>query len=94
MFLSKEEINRRGQEIEEYRSKLYKQQYLPRVRGFPEVRRLVERIKGNGLQVVLAWRRQVRAWDEAHQGVQVAEDQRRFQFHGRALLNAARKWVK
>jgi HAD superfamily hydrolase (TIGR01549 family) len=54
VFLSKEEIDRRGQEIEEYRSKLYKQQYLPRVRGFPEVRQLIERIKGNGLQVVLA----------------------------------------
>jgi HAD superfamily hydrolase (TIGR01549 family) len=54
VFLSKEEIDRRGQEIEEYRSKLYKQQYLPKVRGFPEVRQLVERIKENGLQVVLA----------------------------------------
>jgi HAD superfamily hydrolase (TIGR01509 family) len=54
VFLSKKEIDRRGQEIEEYRSKLYKQQYLPKVRGFPEVRQLVERIKGNGLQIVLA----------------------------------------
>ena len=54
MFLSKEEIDRRGQEIEEYRSKLYKQQYLPKVRGFPEVRQLIERIKGNRFQVVLA----------------------------------------
>jgi HAD superfamily hydrolase (TIGR01549 family) len=54
VFLSKEEIDRRGQEIEEYRSKLYKQQYLPKVRGFPEVRQLIERIKGNGLQIVLA----------------------------------------
>jgi HAD superfamily hydrolase (TIGR01509 family) len=54
VFLSKEEIDRRGQEIEEYRSKLYKQQYLPKVRGFPEVRQLIERVKGSGLQVVLA----------------------------------------
>jgi HAD superfamily hydrolase (TIGR01509 family) len=54
VFLSKQEIDHRGQEIEEYRSNLYKQQYLPNVRGFPEVRQLVERIKGNGLQVVLA----------------------------------------
>src|SRR6185312_8209129 len=54
VFLSKEEIDSRGQEIEEYRSKLYKQQYLSKVRGFPEVRQLIERIKGNGLQVVLA----------------------------------------
>ena len=38
VFLSKEEIDHRGQEIEEYRSNLYKQQYLPNVRGFPEVR--------------------------------------------------------
>jgi HAD superfamily hydrolase (TIGR01509 family) len=54
MFLSKEEIARRGEEIEEYRSNLYKQQYLPRVRGFPEVQQLIERIKENGLQVALA----------------------------------------
>jgi HAD superfamily hydrolase (TIGR01509 family) len=54
VFLSKEEIDNRGQEIEEYRSKLYKQQYFPQVRGFPEVRRLIERIKGNGFQVALA----------------------------------------
>src|SRR5690242_13480454 len=54
VFLSKEEIDSRGQEIEEYRSKVYKQQYLPKVRGFPEVRQLIESIKGNGLQVVLA----------------------------------------
>ena len=54
VFLSKEEIDRRGQEIEEYRSKLYKQQYLPKVRGFPEVRQLIECIKGNGLKVVIA----------------------------------------
>ena len=54
VFLSKEEIDSRGQEIEEYRSKLYKQQYLPKVRGFPEVQQLIERIKRNGLKVVLA----------------------------------------
>jgi hypothetical protein len=54
VFLSKEEIDSQGQEIEEYRSKLYKQQYLSKVHAFPEVRQLIERIKGNGLQVVLA----------------------------------------
>jgi HAD superfamily hydrolase (TIGR01509 family) len=54
VFLSKKEIDSRGEEIEEYRSKLYKQQYLPKVRGFPEVRQLIERIKGNGFQVALA----------------------------------------
>jgi HAD superfamily hydrolase (TIGR01509 family) len=54
VFLSKTEIDRRGQEIEEYRSKLYKQRYLPKVHSFPEVRQLIECIKGNGLQVVLA----------------------------------------
>jgi HAD superfamily hydrolase (TIGR01549 family) len=54
VFLSKKEIDSRGEEIEEYRSKLYKQKYLPRVRGFPEVRQLIERLKGNGLDVVLA----------------------------------------
>ena len=54
VFLSRRKSITGDKEIEEYRSKLYKQQYLPNVRGFPEVRQLVERIKGNGLQVVLA----------------------------------------
>jgi HAD superfamily hydrolase (TIGR01509 family) len=54
VFLSKEEIDRRGKEIEDYRSELYKQQYLPKVHAFPGVRQLVERIRGNGLRVALA----------------------------------------
>ena len=29
-----------------------------------------------------------------HQGVQVAEDQRGFQIHGRPLLSTSKKWVK
>jgi HAD superfamily hydrolase (TIGR01509 family) len=54
VFLSKEELDRRGEEIEDYRSKLFKERYLPQVRGFPAVRELVKRIRGNGQQVALA----------------------------------------
>jgi beta-phosphoglucomutase-like phosphatase (HAD superfamily) len=53
MFLSKEEINRRGKDIEQYRSNLFKEQYLPQVRAFPAVRHLVEWIRLNGKRVAL-----------------------------------------
>lgn len=54
VFFSREELERFGEEMEEYRGKLYKRDYLPRVRAFPEVRELFERIKGEGLRIALA----------------------------------------
>jgi HAD superfamily hydrolase (TIGR01509 family) len=53
-LLSKEEVERRGKEIEDYRSALFKEKYLPQVRGFPAVRQLIERIRDNGQQIALA----------------------------------------
>src|SRR5437868_14412634 len=35
VFLSPEDFARRGEEIEAYRSNLFKTRYLPQVRGFP-----------------------------------------------------------
>jgi len=53
VFLSKKEIDRRGPEIEEYRSDLFKERYLPRVRAFPAVRDLIKRIILNGQRIAL-----------------------------------------
>jgi HAD superfamily hydrolase (TIGR01509 family) len=43
-----------GEELEKFRSELYKRDYLPRVRAFPRVRELFERIKRDGLKIALA----------------------------------------
>jgi HAD superfamily hydrolase (TIGR01549 family) len=53
-FLTPEEIERFGQELDEYRSKLFTKEYLPRVKPFPKVRELFERIKQNGKRIALA----------------------------------------
>ena len=54
VFLSREMVDERGEEIEKFRSDLFKREYLPKVRPFPGVRELFERIRAAGQTVVLA----------------------------------------
>jgi HAD superfamily hydrolase (TIGR01549 family) len=54
VFFSAEELARFGEEMEEYRGRLFKREYLPRVRAFPSVRELFERARREGLRVALA----------------------------------------
>jgi HAD superfamily hydrolase (TIGR01509 family) len=54
VFLSEAELDRRGDEIEAFRSNLFKTRYLPQVRGFPAVRQLFERVRANGQRIALA----------------------------------------
>ena len=54
VFLSREELEEFGEELEEYRGELFKREYLPRVKGFPAVRELFQRVKDEGLQIALA----------------------------------------
>jgi HAD superfamily hydrolase (TIGR01509 family) len=49
-----EMIDRRGGEIQSYRSELFQREYLPKVRAFPGVRELFERIRAAGQKAVLA----------------------------------------
>jgi HAD superfamily hydrolase (TIGR01549 family) len=53
-FLSPEEIERFGKELDEYRSELFQKEYQPRVRPFPQVRTLFEEIREAGGRIVLA----------------------------------------
>jgi HAD superfamily hydrolase (TIGR01509 family) len=53
-LLPEEEVRRRGEEIEEYRLGLFKREYLARVRPFPSVRELFERIAADGKRIALA----------------------------------------
>jgi HAD superfamily hydrolase (TIGR01549 family) len=54
VFLSKEELGEFGDELEKYRGELFKREYLPRVKAFPSVRELFERIRQDGKQIALA----------------------------------------
>ncbi|CAN5588958.1 HAD family hydrolase [soil metagenome] len=53
-FLSFSEIERFGRQLDEYRSDLFKKEYLPRVQSFPSVRKLFERIRTDGKRIALA----------------------------------------
>lgn len=54
VFCSKEELDRFGKELEQSRTQWFTSEYLPRVRPFPKVRELFERIKADGLAIALA----------------------------------------
>jgi HAD superfamily hydrolase (TIGR01509 family) len=53
-FLSPEEIKEFGGELDEWRSDLFRKEYLPRVQPFPKVRGLFERLKDDEQRIVLA----------------------------------------
>jgi HAD superfamily hydrolase (TIGR01549 family) len=54
VFLSPEQIDREGKQLEEERSALFKREYLSQVKPFPCVRELFERIKTGGKKIALA----------------------------------------
>ena len=53
-FLNPEELKTIGKEIDEYRSKLFREEFLPRVKPFPKVRELFERIRQDRKKIALA----------------------------------------
>jgi HAD superfamily hydrolase (TIGR01509 family) len=53
-FLTEKEIADFGKQLDEYRSKLFRKEYLPRVRPFPKVRELFQRIRDDHKKIVLA----------------------------------------
>ena len=54
VFFSEEELARFGKEMEKFRGDLFKREYISRVRAFPQVRELFERIRRDGLRIALA----------------------------------------
>jgi HAD superfamily hydrolase (TIGR01549 family) len=54
VFLSLEELDLFGDELEQLRVDLFTHRYLPRVKPFPKVRELFERIKSDGMRIALA----------------------------------------
>jgi HAD superfamily hydrolase (TIGR01549 family) len=53
-FLTAEEIKRFGKELDEYRSGLFRKEYLSKVRPFPRVHELFQRIHDDSKRIVLA----------------------------------------
>lgn len=53
VFLDQETIDSKGEEIEQFRSDLFKERYLPQVRGLPGVRELFQRLRSQGTRIAL-----------------------------------------
>ncbi len=53
-FLSPKEVGHIGRELDKFRSNLWKSSYLPKVKPFPKVRDLFQRIQQDGKRIVLA----------------------------------------
>jgi len=54
VYFSKQELEQFGEAMEIYRGELFKKEYLAKVKGFPKVRELFERIKQDKKQIALA----------------------------------------
>jgi HAD superfamily hydrolase (TIGR01509 family) len=54
VFLSRHEIERFGDALEQLRGELFTRDYLPAVEPFPKVRELFERLKEDGILIALA----------------------------------------
>ncbi len=54
VFLPTDELEARGEALEKRRGEIIKQRYLPEVRGFSGMRALFERLRADGVRVVLA----------------------------------------
>jgi HAD superfamily hydrolase (TIGR01509 family) len=53
-FLTEKEIADFGKELDEYRSDLFRKEYLSKVQPFPKVRELFQQIRDDGKRIVLA----------------------------------------
>ena len=54
VFLSEEELKSEQKDLEKYRGKLFREEYLPKVKGFPQVRELFQRLLDDGWKLGLA----------------------------------------
>jgi HAD superfamily hydrolase (TIGR01549 family) len=54
VFLNEREMREIGQQVDEFRGQIFQEKYLPRVRPFPRVRALLERLRSDGKKIALA----------------------------------------
>jgi HAD superfamily hydrolase (TIGR01549 family) len=53
VFLSKDEVDQFGEQLSGWRSEHFKKTYLPKLRAFPRVRELIQRLLDDGVKVAL-----------------------------------------
>lgn len=53
-FLTQREIREFGKDVEKYRGEIFKRSYLSKIKPFPKVRELFEKIRADGKRIVLA----------------------------------------
>lgn len=54
VFFTEDELEKFGEELREYRAELFRREFLPKLRPFPKVRELLQRLSRDGLKVALA----------------------------------------
>ena len=54
LFLGEDDISRNGEEIEKYRTELFRRELLPTVKPFARVRELFKRMQADGWNITLA----------------------------------------
>lgn len=54
VFLSRDEIEARGEDLEAHRAGILKERYLPAIKGFPDVPALMRRLLDDGRAIALA----------------------------------------
>lgn len=54
VFVPKKDLERIGEELEQYRANLFRCEYLPRLHAFPKVRELFSRLVEDGWRIALA----------------------------------------
>jgi len=54
VFLNEKEMREIGKQVDEFRGKIFQKKFIPRVRPFPHVRELFERLRGDGKRIALA----------------------------------------
>jgi HAD superfamily hydrolase (TIGR01549 family) len=54
VFLSDQELKEKGEALKEYRGRLFKEKYLSKVKPFPGVRELFQKVKAHGQRLALA----------------------------------------
>ena len=54
VFVPRQDLERIGETLDKYRGQLFKRDFMPRVKPFPRVRELFQRIKADGFRIALA----------------------------------------
>ena len=54
VFFTEDELEKFGQELSDYRSALFKREFMPKLRPFPQVRELFLRLREDGFKLALA----------------------------------------